>query len=98
VTAQPPGRLAEIAAMLRDVTGEDAQWLARISWTSRLESDLLLESIELAALSRLLRERLGDEVDLLGFVADLEIDQIIGLTVGDVATYVDTCHVPVGRS
>jgi acyl carrier protein len=82
--------LTEIATLLRDITGEDEQWLAGIGSDSRLDGDLLLESIELAALGQRLRERHGDRVDLAGFIADLEIDEIIELTVGDVAGYVAT--------
>jgi acyl carrier protein len=80
--------LAEVVAALRAVTGEDALWAATIGPATRLDGDLLLDSIELAALSWLLRERHGDRVDLAGYVAGLDIDRIIALTVGDVAGYV----------
>jgi acyl carrier protein len=82
--------LTEIATLLRDITGEDEQWSAGIGSASRLDGDLLLDSIEWAALGQRLRERHGDQVDLAGFVADLELDEIIELTVGDVAGYVAT--------
>jgi acyl carrier protein len=80
--------LAEIADLLREVTGEDAAWQAGIRPDSRLDSDLRLESVEVAALDVALRRRYGDAVDLGGFVAGLSIDQLIGLTVADVANYV----------
>jgi acyl carrier protein len=79
--------LAELADMLLDVTGEDESWTARITAATRLEGDLQLESVELAALGELLRSRYGDGVDLPAFFAELDIDQIIGLTVGDVLAY-----------
>ena len=79
---------AEVVAALRMVTGEDALWAATIDPATRLDGDLLLDSIELAALSGLLRERHGDRVDLAGYVAGLDIDRIIELTVGDVSAYV----------
>ena len=79
--------LAELADMLLDVTGEDESWAARITAATRLEGDLQLESVELAALGELLRSRYGDGVDLPAFFAELDIDQIIGLTVGDVLAY-----------
>jgi acyl carrier protein len=78
--------LAEVTALLRDVTGGDDA--AAISADSRLDGDLRLDSIELMALSTALRERHGADVDLFAFVAGLELDQIIDLTVGDVAAYV----------
>jgi acyl carrier protein len=86
------GLLAELVAMLLDVTGEDDGWAAGITPATRLEGDLQLESIELVALGELLRSRYGEGVDLAAFVAGLDIDQIIGLTVGDVLAYAVPRH------
>jgi acyl carrier protein len=80
--------LADLVEMLLDVTGEDGSWAAGITAATCLEGDLHLESVELVALGELLRSRYGDGVDLGAFVAELDIDQIIGLTVGDVLAYV----------
>lgn len=80
--------LGEIVAMLRDVTGEDEQWSRRIDQTSRLEDDLRMESIELAALDRLMRDRYGERVDLRGFLAGLDLDALIALRVGDLVALV----------
>ncbi len=90
--ADPPGSQLqhEIAVLLAEVTGEDAAWLAGIDERTCLDGDLLLDSIELAALGQRLRQRHGDRVDLVGYVAGLDIDQIIALTVADVAAYVAT--------
>jgi acyl carrier protein len=94
MTAEPAaagltGRLlGELTGMLIEVTGEDDRWAARVTPDSLLEADLQLESVELAALGELLRDRYGDDVDLPAFVAALDVDQIIALTVGDVAAYV----------
>jgi acyl carrier protein len=80
--------LAEIAAMLREVCGEDDRWAAAITQATRLEADLRLDSIELAALGEALRRRYGGQMDLTAYVAGLDIDQIIGLTMADLAAYV----------
>jgi len=80
--------LADIAALLREVTGEDDGWQAGIRPDSRLDGDLRLDSVEVAALGVALRHRYGDRVDFVGFVATLDIDQLIALTVADVADYV----------
>lgn len=74
--------------MLRDVTGEDEAWASRITASSRIEDDLRLESIELAALDQRLRDRYGGRVDLAGFLAGLDLDEIIALTVGDLVALV----------
>jgi acyl carrier protein len=57
-----------------------------------LEGDLWLDSLDVAALGAVLRDRYGPAVDLVGYVAGLDIDEIIGLSVGDVARYVDRCQ------
>jgi acyl carrier protein len=56
---------------------------------TQLEADLCLDSLDLAALGAVLRDRYGTAVDLVGYVAGLDIDEIIGLTVADVAGYVN---------
>jgi acyl carrier protein len=80
--------LITLTRLLREVTGEDSEWAAAITPASRLEGDLRLESVEVAALADRLAETYGERADLLGFLAGLDIDQLIGLTVADVAAYV----------
>ncbi|GLI03404.1 hypothetical protein Pa4123_86820 [Phytohabitans aurantiacus] len=78
--------MRELAGLLRAATGEDEGWAAAITAASRLEDDLGLESGELAAWGEAVRARYG--VDVVGHVAGLDLDQIITLTVGDVAALV----------
>lgn len=79
--------LAEIVGLLADVTGEDERWAASVTADSRLEGDLHLESVEIAALTTLLTSAHGEGIRLSEFAASLDIDQLIGLTVGDVVSY-----------
>jgi acyl carrier protein len=95
MTAEPAGGgparerlLAEMTALLRKVTGEEPRWAEGITSSTRLEADLYLDSLEMAALCGLARAAYGDRVDLAAFVAGLDIDQIIGLTVGDLVAQV----------
>ena len=78
--------LREIAGLLREVTGEDERWAAAVTPASRLEDDLRLESVEVAALGEALHTRWG--VDLPAYLAGLDLDQLIDLTVGDLARLV----------
>jgi len=87
LSAQDP-LITQIAALLQEVTGEGQQWLAALGPHTRLDADLLLESVELAELGDALARRYGEQVDLVGHVATLELDQIIALTIADVAVYV----------
>ena len=83
--------VAGIAGALAAAIGDESLLSAGITATTRLEGDLHLDSLDVAALGAVLRDRYGTTVDLAGYVADLDIDQIIGLTVGDIAAYVDRC-------
>lgn len=78
--------LGELAGMLREVTGADADWVAGIAPDSRLDGDLWLDSLELAALGTLLRERYG--VDLPAYLTGLDLDQLIELRVKDLMALV----------
>ena len=57
-------RLAVVIGLLRDATGESAEWAANVTASSTLEEDLKLESFEVAALAERLHDRYG--VDLEG--------------------------------
>jgi acyl carrier protein len=74
--------------MIVDVTGEDPAWSAAIDGSTRLEGDLRLESIEILALAERLRDRYGEAVDLPAYCAGLDLDRLVGLSVGDVVSYV----------
>jgi hypothetical protein len=78
----------EIAVVLQEATGEDSEFLVGLGPATRLDGDLLIDSVELAALSELLRQRYGDAVDLVALVAGLDLDAIVALTIGDVADHV----------
>ena len=82
--SRPGTVLADVVAAIRTVTG-----LEQVDAADRLEGDLQLESVDLVTLDGLLQQRYGAGVDLLGFVADLDIDQLIGLTVSDVVGRVE---------
>jgi acyl carrier protein len=81
----------DMAAALAAATGDDSLLSVGITAATRLEGDLFLDSLDLAALAALLRDRYGTAVDLTGYLAGLDIDQLIGLTVADVAAYVTGC-------
>ncbi|GAA1742951.1 hypothetical protein [Luedemannella helvata] len=80
--------VAELVALLGEVTGEEPAWLAAIGAHTRLDADLLLESVELIALDALVRARHGDGADLTRYVAGLSIDELVELTVGDLARHI----------
>jgi acyl carrier protein len=88
----------DIARVLAAATGDESLLSAGLSAGARLEGDLCLDSLDLAAVSALLSDRYGAAVDLTGYVAGLGIDEIIELTVGAVAGYVNRCRAAVARA
>jgi acyl carrier protein len=78
----------DMVQALAAATGDESLLSSGINAATRLEGDLCLDSVDLVALGAVLRDRYGTAVDLPGYVAGLDIDQIIGLTVADVAAYV----------
>jgi acyl carrier protein len=74
--------LAELSEMIVDVIGEDYLLDVAITMETSFQDDLEIESIEFVALSEKLYERY-DKVDFVEWIADKDLDEIIGLRVGE---------------
>jgi acyl carrier protein len=83
--------LDEVIALLRQAIGDDPRWADRVTPSARLDQDLRLDSLEMTVLAGLLREAYGDRIDLAAFLAGLDFDQLVALTVADLAAYVRAC-------
>lgn len=55
---------------------------------TRFEADLELESMEIAELAEQLMARYGDQVDFVAWFADMEMDQLVDLSIGDVTEFI----------
>ncbi len=88
----------ELVSILTAVSGEDPAWAIGITPDSRLESDLRMDSMELAALDDALRARYGAHIDLEAFIAKLEMDELIDLKVADVLAYLTACQTSDGST
>ncbi|MDG6105676.1 hypothetical protein Daura_12985 [Dactylosporangium aurantiacum] len=73
----------EIVELLRQVTGEDETWAAGVTPSTRVDTDLFIDSLEVVALSTRMRELYG--VDLAAHIAGLDLPELIELTVADLA-------------
>jgi acyl carrier protein len=80
--------LAEVSDMLRTVLAEYGDDDAEIAMSTTFNRDLELESIDLVTLAGLLEEQYGQRVNLAEFLAGMEFDEIIELTVGRLVEYV----------
>ncbi|MEU6994081.1 acyl carrier protein [Streptomyces sp. NPDC046465] len=88
-TAAPDERqvLGEVAEMITTVLGDYAPDAADIGLRSRFGDDLEMESIDLVTLAGLLAEWYGPDANFAAYLASLELDEIIALTVGDLVAY-----------
>ncbi|MET0136512.1 MAG: acyl carrier protein [Kibdelosporangium sp.] len=81
--------LDEVVRMIGEVVGEDVLLGMTVTPDTTFSDDLGLESIEFVALADQLRERYGDRVDLVAFLGDMDIDEIMAMTVGQLVDHIE---------
>lgn len=90
--AEPPptGRdvLPVVTEMVRQALSDYGEWTAPIAPNARLDGDLGMQSVELAALHGRLAQRWGPAGDLTPLLRTLDLAGLTGLTVADVAAWV----------
>jgi acyl carrier protein len=84
----PDQVLAEISAMLAVVLSDLGPQRVEITMDTLFTDDLELESIDLVTLAGMLKARWGDRINFAEFIAGKKLEEIIGLTVGQLADYV----------
>ncbi len=82
--------LRTVSQMVEEVLGED-MLLDEITMDTLFSEDLELESIEFVALSERLQERYGDQVDFVSWLSEMELPEIIGLSVGQLVDHIASC-------
>ena len=81
--------MGAITGILAEVLGEDFLLDTTVTAETSFSDDLALESIELVELSERLQERYGQQVNLPAFIADMDIDEVMAITVGQLADYIE---------
>ncbi|MCB5182409.1 acyl carrier protein [Streptomyces antimicrobicus] len=80
--------LAEITAMLVEIVGDEYLLADEVTPATTFNEDLALESIEFVALAELLHQRYGDGVDLMGFLAEKDMEEVLAMSVGDLVEHI----------
>lgn len=83
--------LAEVSQIVREILAEEWADELDITMTSSFGKDLELESIEFVALAEKLKEKYGQQVDFAGWLASMELEQILALRVGDLVDFIVRC-------
>jgi acyl carrier protein len=76
-----------VAAEIRAVVGEEWTEDVDISMDTSFVDELEIESVEMVALSERLQERYGESIDLAGWLAGKEMDELITLRVRDLVEH-----------
>ncbi|WP_026425620.1 phosphopantetheine-binding protein [Actinokineospora inagensis] len=81
-----------VVELIGGLVGDDLDILGvEVRHDTAFHEDLGLESIDLVTLAGLLTERFGPRVNLAEHLAEFDLDDVIGLTVGQIADYVAAC-------
>jgi len=80
-----------VQAALVAIAGDEILISGPLTLETSFNGDLELESIEFVALAEKLQERFGNKVDFVGWISGKELDQIIGLTVGELVEFISQC-------
>jgi acyl carrier protein len=83
--------IGEISRIVTEVIGAEYLVDTEISAATTFARDLDLESVEFVALTAKLQALYGTKVDFVAFIAELELDEINDLTVGQLAGYIGRC-------
>lgn len=88
--------VAGITEVLVEVIGDDFLLEMVVTASTTFSHDLELESIEFVALSEKLQQRYAGRVDFTALLAGLDIDEILALTVGELAAHIQQSLLPAG--
>lgn len=96
MTQAPAEILAAVADIIRRTVAED--WIEDydIRADTRFNDDLELESIEFVKIADALQAHYGRQLDISGWLSGKSIQELIGLSVGDLAGYIAAA--PVGSA
>jgi acyl carrier protein len=80
--------LEVVQNMLVEVIGPEYTLSLTIELGTSFDTDLELESLEFVALAERLLDHYGGQVDFVAWLATMELDEIIALTVGDLVAFI----------
>ena len=80
-----------VRMIIADVIGDDYVQQIEIDMDTSFQDDLDIESIEFVALGEKLMERYGERVDFAAWLATMDVDEIMGMTVGRLVEHIVSC-------
>lgn len=88
--------LKQVIATIRRTVDED--WIQDfdIGPQTRFNDDLELESIEFVKIADAIQAHYGTQLDVVGWLSGKSIQELIGLSVGDLSTFIAGAVAPAG--
>jgi acyl carrier protein len=83
--------LETVRRFIAEVIGEDWALEVEITEATAFNEDLELESIEFVALAEQIQAHYGEQINFIDWLAEMDLDQIIALQVGDLVGFIDSC-------
>jgi acyl carrier protein len=83
--------LETVTQLIGEVVGDDFLLEGPISMDTSFSRDLELESIEFVALSEKLQEHYGERVEFVVWISEMELTEIIDLSVGQLVDHITSC-------
>ncbi|MGH9076389.1 MAG: acyl carrier protein [Acidimicrobiales bacterium] len=80
--------LADVRTILAGVMGAGEILESHIDMGTSFGNDLCLESLQFVILAEQLRARYGEKVDFVAWLAGMDLDGIIALTVGQLVDFI----------
>jgi acyl carrier protein len=80
--------LAQVTGMINKLLEAYGELDAEVEMNTLFHDDLEMESIDLVTLAGMLVEAYGPAVNLAEYLAEKDLDEVIGMTIGDVVRYV----------
>jgi acyl carrier protein len=80
-----------VKTFVQEIIGEEFVNDYHVTLESTFTSDLEFESIEIVEFSEKVKNYYGSKVDFTDWMSNLELDQIIGLSLNDVVNYIQGC-------
>ena len=76
--------VAVVVGLVADLLGIE------VTADTRFHEDLQLESVDLVTLAGMLTDVYGERVNLADHLAEMDLDQVIDLRIGDIVAYVES--------
>jgi len=81
-----------VKTFVQEIIGEEFMDIYDVTPESTFTGDLEMESIEIVEFSEKVKKHFGSKVDFTNWMSNLELEQIIRLSLNDVVNYIEKCQ------